>query len=157
MNETSSAATGKHLSGKCLCGAISFTATANGGEVAACHCRMCRRWSGGVHLALLSATDLAMEVEDNLAVYKSSDWGERCFGKRCRSNLFWRTQSSDHVPIMAGAINEEDRLTFTSQIFIERKPAYFDFANQTTMETEADMIAKYAPQNQSTNSEKQNG
>ena len=85
-----------------------------------------------------------MELEDNLAVYKSSDCGERCFGKSCRSNLFWRTQSSDHVSIMAGAINEEDQLTF-------------DFANQTTMETEADMIAKYAPQNQSTNSEKQNG
>ncbi len=157
MNETSSGATGKRLSCKCLCRAISFTATANGGEFAVCHCRMCHRWSGGLHLALLSAADLAMEVEDNLAIYKSSDWGERCFGKSCRSNLFWRTQSGDHVPIMAGAINEEDQLTITSQILIDRKPTYFDFANQTTMETEADMIAKYAPQNQSTNSEKQSG
>ena len=157
MNETSSAATGKRLSGKCLCGAISFTATVNGGEVALCHCRMCQRWSGGVNLAVLSATDLGMEVEDNLVIYKSFDWGERCFGKSCRSNLFWRTQSGDHVSILAGAINEEDQLTLTAQIFIDRKPTYFDFANQTTMEPEADMIAKYAPQNQSTNSEKQNG
>ncbi len=150
MNENNSGANGKRPSGNCLCGAVTFTLAANGGEVGACHCKMCRSWSGGVLLALQSTKDLQVEGEDNLAVYKSSDWGERCFCKICGSNLFWRTQSLDHVSVMAGAINEEDQLTLTSQIFIDRKPDYFGFANKTSMETEADIFAKYAPPDQST-------
>jgi hypothetical protein len=34
---------------------------------------------------------------------------------------------------------------FTEQIFIDRKPAYYDFANQTVTLTEAEVLAKFAP------------
>ena len=33
--------------GRCLCGAVNFTATPNGG-MHACHCPTCRRQSGGI-------------------------------------------------------------------------------------------------------------
>mgnify|MGYP001812353997 FL=1 len=140
----------ERLSGNCLCGAITFTVDADGGTVGACHCKMCRRWSGGVLLALDSSNALQIDGEENLAIYKSSEWGERCFCKICGSNLFWRMQSSEHVSVMAGAINEEDQLTLGSQIFVDRKPGYFEFANETTNLTEADIYAKYAAPNQST-------
>jgi len=32
--------------GRCLCGAISYTAKADAPRLSACHCDMCRRWCG---------------------------------------------------------------------------------------------------------------
>jgi hypothetical protein len=33
--------------GKCMCGAVSYTAKGVDKEIAACHCSMCRRWASG--------------------------------------------------------------------------------------------------------------
>lgn len=114
MNESNSDANGKSLPVNCLCGAITFTVTAKCGEAGACHCKMCRRWSGGVLLSLQSTRGLQIDGEENPALYKSSDWGEYCFYKICGSNLFWHTQFQGHVSVMVGALNEEDQLTLTS-------------------------------------------
>ena len=142
MSENKGGLDDERLSGRCLCGAITFAVDANGGTVSACHCKMFRRWSGGVLLALQSSNALQIDGEEHLAVYRSSQWGERCFCQNCGSNLFWRTQALEHVSVMAGAINEEDQPTLMSQVFIDKKPGYFSFANQTTMEIEADIFVK---------------
>ena len=39
------------LTGGCLCGAVRFTAEADDDGIVACHCTMCRRWSGHVWAA----------------------------------------------------------------------------------------------------------
>jgi len=38
--------------GKCLCGSVTLEVEYASNELAACHCRMCRNWSGGPMLAL---------------------------------------------------------------------------------------------------------
>ena len=45
----------KTYSGRCLCGAVSFTAEGVNGEVHACHCATCRKWSGVSMLAMGTA------------------------------------------------------------------------------------------------------
>jgi len=132
------------LSGQCLCGSVSFTAKSADGHVGACHCNMCRRWSGGTTLALEEARDLVIQGEDNLGVYSSSDWGERCFCKTCGTNLFWRSETFNYTAVMAGAINETDKLSFVQEIFIDSKPAYYSFANDTNKLTEAEFLAQFA-------------
>lgn len=136
------------VSGKCLCGSVSYTAKAkchdSKAHVGACHCNMCRTWSGGVLFAIEDTSDVVVTGEDNIAVYKSTDWGERCFCKTCGTNLFFRMPQYQMVVIVAGSINEQDRLTFKQQIFIDRKPHYFTFENKTAEMTEAEFMAKYA-------------
>jgi len=135
----------QELTGKCLCGAITFTVASPSGRIGACHCKMCRTWSGGLVFAIEDARDLVISGEENLGVFKSSDWGERCFCKTCGTNLFWRSEQFNHTAVMAGSIEQEDRLTFASEIYVDRSPGYFAFANETNKMTEAEFLAQFAP------------
>ncbi len=132
------------LHGKCLCGGVTFTVKSETGNVGACHCSLCRTWSGGVVMALEDAEDLKIADETMLGVYKSSDWAERCFCRTCGTNLFWRSPEYGHVIVMAGAIAEQDRLQFTRQIYIDNKPAHYEFANPTANLTEAEFLAQFS-------------
>lgn len=40
--------TGRVHAGRCLCGGVTFATAAPLGDVIACHCSRCRRWSGHV-------------------------------------------------------------------------------------------------------------
>ena len=50
---------------------------------------------------------------------------------------------SDIYIICAGILDEPDRRALTSQIFIDEKPVFYDFANETM--TGAEVFAMYAP------------
>ncbi|MCH9765089.1 MAG: GFA family protein [Alphaproteobacteria bacterium] len=138
------------LSGACLCGAVKFTVTTENSQVGVCHCSMCRTWSGGVVFALDEVKDLKIQGEDNLGVYKSSEWAERCFCKKCGSNLFWRSEQLGHTVVMAGAIEDQSSLKFASEIFIDAKPDYYAFANDTKKYTEAEVLAQFSDVNNKT-------
>ena len=61
---------GAKLSGKCLCGAISVTADITEKDtVGACHCSMCRKWSGGTFLAVHVGDRASFEGEENIGVF----------------------------------------------------------------------------------------
>ncbi len=74
-----------------------------------------------------------MKVEDpaNLGVYRSSEWAERCFCKQCGTPLFYRLIEKNCYFVSAEAFDDRDGYALTSQIFIDEKPAYYDFANKT--------------------------
>ena len=130
------------VSGRCLCGVVSFTALAPRPEVGACHCRMYQRWASGPLLAIgLTPSSLKLHGADSLGVYASSEWGERCFCRGCGSPLFWRSRDGAHLHACAGALDDKTALTLTEQIFVDEKPAYYEFANDTRRLTGAEFIA----------------
>jgi len=135
------------LSGSCLCGGVKFTVVAENSQVGACHCSMCRTWSGGLVFALDEVKDLQISGEENLGLYKSSDWAARGFCKTCGTNLFWRSEQYGHTAVMAGAIEDQSALTFTSEIYIDAKPDYYAFSNDTKKLTEAEVIALFSGAN----------
>lgn len=129
----------------CLCGAVKITVSGEHREVGACHCSMCRRWGGGPALAVDVGKDVAIEGQDNISVYRSSDWAERAFCKSCGSNLFYRLrQTGDHY-LYAGLFDNQDDFALTAQVFIDEKPGYYAFANETKNMTGAEIFAMYAP------------
>lgn len=136
--------TEREIAGKCLCGAVRFIARPKNFKVGVCHCDMCRRWSGGPFLALECGSEVEFENDDSLKFYRSSDWGERGFCAECGSALFWRTQDREQWVVSAGALVGPENLTLTSQIFIDEKPDYYDFANDTEKLTGAEVFAKFA-------------
>lgn len=130
------------ISGKCLCGAVSFMAEVGQKAVGACHCSKCRQWSGGPFLGIgCDGGKISVQGEDNLSVYESSPWGERCFCKTCGSVLFWRTRDKRHWEASAGCLDETDGLTFRREIFIDEKPVFYSFANDTEKLTGAEFVA----------------
>ncbi len=132
--------------GRCLCGAVKFTAKNINNNVAACHCGMCRRWGGGPLIAVSCGIEVAFEGEENITVYNSSDWAERGFCKKCGSHLFYRLKEINEHQMPAGLFDNQGSFNFDLQVFIDRKPSFYSFANKTNEMTEAEVIEKYAPE-----------
>lgn len=132
-------------SGHCLCGAVTFTAADANHDLNACHCGMCRRWSGGPFMALPCGSEVDFNGKENIAVFDSSDWAERGFCKQCGSHLFYRLKDSGEMEIPVGLFESDiDDLNFELQVYIDHKPDYYSFANQTETMTEQQVIEKYA-------------
>ena len=130
--------------GSCLCEAISIKVAALNVEVGTCHCSMCRRWGGGPFIGVDCGTEVTFGGEENISVYDSSEWAERGFCKKCGSHLFYRLKQSGQLVMPAGLFDEEDKFVFDHQIFIDKKPAFYSFANVTNNMTEAEVFAKYS-------------
>lgn len=133
----------REVSGQCLCGGVRFRAVADAPSASVCHCKMCQRWAAGPLVAVHAVSGtLTLEGEEHLGVYPSSDWGERCFCMTCGSPLIWRSRDGSIVGISAGALNDTDGFVLSEQIFIEEKPPYYEFANETENLTGPELIAK---------------
>jgi len=132
------------MTGRCMCGACDFAAVPTTLESGACHCEMCRKWAGGVFMAV-SATDVVFSDAAPLKVYDSSDWGERVFCSTCGSTLVWQTKDGAHKSVSAAAFDNPNAFPLTSEIFIDRKPDAFAFVGDHARLTKADVMAKYAP------------
>lgn len=131
------------LQGQCLCGAVKFTAAPAAMEMGVCHCSMCRRWSGGAFMAV-ECDALQIADESALGVYKSSEWGERCFCKTCGSTLIWRMQSGEgHAAISVQAFADPSAFVFANEIFTDEQPANYAFANKTKRMTGGEFLAAF--------------
>jgi hypothetical protein len=135
----------KAMSGGCLCGAVRFTATPKEHSVGICHCSICRKWTAGPFFAVECGGGVQFENSDNLSVYRSSEWAERGFCKACGTPLFYRLIGKDFYAFSAEAFDDRSDFKLTTQIFIDEKPAYYDFANKTQNMTGADVFAAFAP------------
>ncbi|MEL6617229.1 MAG: GFA family protein [Pseudomonadota bacterium] len=141
--------------GSCMCGAVSFRITTPITETGACHCEMCRKWTGGVYISVAVPPEgMEMDGEEHLHVFTSSPWAERVSCKTCGGNLFYRVtaagpmQGEMHVGL--GTLDDASGIPFTGELFIDLKPDSYAFEGGTDRrqltqaEVEA-MFADYAP------------
>ena len=132
------------LTGKCLCGAVKFRATPEKAHAGACHCKMCRNWCSGPFMAVMCGNSVEFDGTDNISIYSSSEWAERGFCKTCGTNLFWRLADGREYGMAAGAFDDQSALTFTSQVFTDENPGWYEFANETHDMTGPEVIAMYS-------------
>lgn len=132
----------KTVSGKCLCGSVAVKFSLANNTFAACHCGMCRKWSGGPALAV-EGKSVAFQGEESIGVYESSSWAERGFCKNCGTHIFYRLKSGDYINFPLGLLEDVDQLKFDLQIFIDKKPENYSFSNKTELMTEAEVFAKF--------------
>lgn len=130
--------------GTCLCKSVSLSTSSMDTNVGVCHCSMCRKWSAGPFLAVDCKQDLKIEGEDYISIFNSSEWAERGFCKNCGTALFYRLKESGQY-IVSAEIFEETELNFDHQIFIDEKPEYYSFSNETKNMTGAEVFAAHAP------------
>lgn len=131
------------VTGTCLCKKIEVKATRPGNEVHACHCGTCRKWGGGPVLSVDCKDGVEIKGEDYLTVYDSSEWAERGFCKSCGTHIFYKFKGLPHYAIPADLFDSLNGVKMTSQIFIDKKPDYYAFENETEMLTEAQVIAAF--------------
>ncbi|WP_199610792.1 GFA family protein [Flocculibacter collagenilyticus] len=134
-----------NVSGSCLCGAVNITANHVDNKVGVCHCNMCRKWGGGPFLAVDCGVNVTFNDDAPLTIYASSEWAERGFCKACGTHLFYRLKES-HKYIMPVGLFNDFNAELDHQIFIDEKPAFYDFANKTTMMTGEECFAAFSEQ-----------
>ena len=116
--------------GGCLCGAVRYRIDGPMREIIACHCKQCQRWSGHIVAATACRRDqLHFETSKSLRWFVSSETAERGFCARCGSSLFWRERDSDHVSVMAGALDTPTALRLTHHIFVADKADYVELTD----------------------------
>jgi hypothetical protein len=129
--------------GSCLCGAVKISAQNLSRHVGACHCGMCRKWGGGPFMTAFCGTEIVFDSEDAIEVYQSSTWAERGFCKQCGSHLFYRISASQQYMVPIGLFDDPDELVFERQVFIDRKPVFYSFSENTNNMTEAEVFERY--------------
>lgn len=126
--------------GRCLCGAVTYTATLKTEDVGVCHCGMCRKVSAGPFMAVDAS---AITFADGAPVtrYKSSDWASRCFCSKCGTALAWVSDDGKMVEIAAFTLDEAPHGKLALEIFVDEKPPHYDFAGDTHKMTGAEVMA----------------
>ena len=132
--------------GRCLCGAVTYRLAKMPEGFGACHCAMCRRWTGGIELGIRAGPgDISWNGEENVRIYKSSDWAERGFCGICGTNLFWRMTAEGPMrgmtALCAGSLDSLDGLELTEEVFIDAKPSGYAFAGERRRMSEAEILA----------------
>lgn len=97
-------------------------------------------------MSVSCGTDVVFEGEENITVYNSSEWAERGFCRQCGSHLFYRLKDINAHELPVGLFENQENFHFDLQVFVDRKPAFYSFANQTKKMTEAEVIEKFAPE-----------
>ena len=138
--------------GACLCGKVTYKATVKQGT-GACHCRMCRRWSGGPLMSAHTVGEVEFNNEDSITRYASSPWAERGFCKHCGSNLFYHLLPRPQLPggeyiITAGSLDDQSNLEFDHEVYVDSAPGWYSFdgEDQRKRMTEADILAMFGPE-----------
>ena len=130
-------------SGSCLCGAVKITLNTSIKDIAACHCGMCRKWGSGPFLSIHTVDKIDIAGKEEITSFVSSAWAERAFCKKCGTHLFYRMRSSPDVFLAVGLFNKIDKAKLVRQIFVDKKPHFYHFVEQTEMLTEKDVLQQY--------------
>lgn len=125
--------------GSCLCGAVTFTAEPMP-TMQACHCDMCRKWGGGPYMSTPCTNAV---FEGPVTSYASSEMADRGFCATCGSHLFYFAKAAGIHAVPIGLFDDQSGLPFKAEIFIDGKPDYYEFANQTAKMTGDQFRAKY--------------
>ncbi|MFT6580234.1 MAG: GFA family protein [Alphaproteobacteria bacterium] len=127
------------MTGRCLCGSVTLTATVKGREHGVCHCSQCRKWSGGPgHAVHFEA--LEFENDDSVTAYDSSEWAQRGFCNKCGTHLFYRFKENNSFVVWVGAFDDNDSFTLANEIYIDNKPDGYSFAGDHPRLTEQEFL-----------------
>jgi hypothetical protein len=108
------------MQGHCLCGAVTVSVASHRGFTAVCHCRMCRRWSGGLFICVPVEAE-GLEVAGPVVRFASSGFAERAFCGTCGSHLWYRAEGGDgHYAMMPGLFDEARDWPLKSEIYVDR-------------------------------------
>ena len=96
-------------------------------------------------MAVHPKTPLRLDKSEALAWYGSSEWAERGFCSACGTVMFYRLrQAPDDLMPTAGTLDDPEAISgIERHIFVEEKPDFYDFADDTPRLTGEEAIAAF--------------
>lgn len=80
--------------GRCLCGAVTITVTGSLGNVSACHCAPCTRWSGSMQMGVEVPRD-RVAYDGPIKTYASSSFARRAWCDTCGTAVWFADTEGD--------------------------------------------------------------
>ncbi|SFA90254.1 Uncharacterized conserved protein [Poseidonocella pacifica] len=135
--------------GRCMCGAVRFTA-GQIGDYGICHCDACRRWTGSaLHAVTVPEAEMRIDAGgDAIGTIRSSGWASRSFCTRCGAPLWYRldhgTDGAGDFEVAIGLL-ERVEVPLEREIFVDRKPDCYEIAGDHPRLTEEETWARFGP------------
>lgn len=136
--------------GGCLCGAVRFSADLTSTQFGACHCEMCRRWTGSALLGITTPEgNVTWQGAEHIASLQSSAWAMRGWCRNCGSNLFFKVTADSpyrgSIELPIGLFDDANGLTMSNEIYIDHKPDSYAYAGAgRQVMTRQDCIDKFS-------------
>ena len=111
------------ITGRCLCGKISYRVDAEPLYAGHCFCDNCRRVSGSGHITLFGVPKAKLRIDGELATYAfvggSGKTVTRAFCPTCGALIFSQSEARppDVVNVAAGTLDDPSRVKPTFAIF----------------------------------------
>ena len=133
----------KKITGHCLCNKVRITASMGELNAGSCHCESCRRWCSGPFFAIGCEDRVEIEGKEWIKTYDSSDWADRGFCSECGTNLFYRLKQQNHYMLAVGLFEDQSGFNLERQVFIDEKPAFYNFSEETKNMTGPEIFALF--------------
>ncbi len=129
------------IEGRCLCGAVTIRVGAHREGVSACHCTMCKRWTGGVYLMFTAAPE-EVEISGPVKTYRSSPFAQRAFCETCGSHIWLRDDGGEYE-FMPGLFEAAADYPLISEAYADQAMASVPLAGAHKRTTRAEYEASY--------------
>jgi hypothetical protein len=114
--------------GRCLCGSVKYSVHGPlRSSVVACHCRNCRRFTGGLWAGTTVRKEHVAIEGGSLKWYQSSAEAKRGFCDNCGSSLFWQESEEPIMAIAAGSLDEPTGLKLAVHCWTSQAADYWSF------------------------------
>lgn len=133
------------MTGRCLCGAVSYELSGDVIATAVCHCDHCQRQSGGAFSVNLVAHESQLNVSGDLSTYGDTGdhGGDTVFVRRhfcgaCGSPIVSDLVETEGViAVKAGTLDDKSDINPTVEAWCESKQSWVDLPGmQVSLERE---------------------
>lgn len=122
------------VTGRCLCGAVSWELAGDVIATAVCHCDHCQRQSGGAFSVNLVAHESQLNVDGDLSTYGDTgdDGGATVYVRRrfcgvCGSPIVSDlVESAGIIAVKAGTLDDKSEIRPTVEAWCESKQPWVD-------------------------------
>lgn len=128
------------IDGHCLCGAVRLTVRRMSDQMSACHCEMCRRWSGGIQMGI-EAPEADLRVTGPVKTYRSSRLSERAWCDTCGSALWLRDiegPTTGVYELMPGLFDNAAGARLVREVYADCAPEGYALAGDHPRVSKAD-------------------
>jgi hypothetical protein len=116
-----------NLTGGCQCGAVRYEWTVKPTHSSVCYCRMCQKASGQPFMALTGGKVEHLKwTRGTPAVFKSSNFVERCFCKDCGTQLTYAFEGRGRISVAVNSLDDPEAMPPTKQYGIESKVSWLE-------------------------------
>ncbi|MGR3662799.1 MAG: GFA family protein [Paracoccaceae bacterium] len=136
--------------GRCMCGAVSFTASDVPTEFSSCYCKTCLRWVGNAYKGVNVPTEnIVFTGSENIRTFASSAFAERANCSKCGSAIWWKLTAGPYVgktSLSLGLLDDTDGMVLTSELFVDCKNSTDEVPegiSQMTSEEAAKIVADF--------------